>query len=87
MRPGPEIKSERDIFEFDRRALVVKLNALRLTVRRALTEIAMVAAESVFNKPLSAKLRRKARALEHMTLRLDELDKVLARSRVPRIKK
>ena len=87
MRPGGKIQSERDFFEFDRSALMGRVNALRLTVRNALTEIALVAAENVFNKPLSAKLKRKARALDQIARGLDELSKVLARARFPRARK
>jgi hypothetical protein len=81
------LESERDFFEFDRNILIGRLNALRLTVRNALTEIAMVAGENVFDKPLSAKLKRKARALDLIARRLEELSKVLARARFPRVRK
>jgi hypothetical protein len=87
MRPGSKLESERDCFEFDRSNLIGQLNALRLTVRKALTEIAMVAGENVFDKPLSAKLERKARALDGIARRLDDLGKVLARARLPRVKR
>jgi hypothetical protein len=87
MRPGREIRSERDFFEFDRSILIGRLDALRLTVRNALTEIEMVAAENVFDRPLSAKLKRKARALDRIARRLDELGKVLARAKFSRAKK
>ncbi len=87
MRPGSKIESERDFFEFDRSTLIGQLNALRLTVRNAMTEIALVAAENVFDPPLSAKLKRKARALERVAQRLDDLGKVLARARFPRVRK
>lgn len=87
MRPGSKIESERDFFEFDRSTLIGQLSVLRLTVRNALTEIEMVAAEHVFDKPLSAKLKRKARALDRLALRLDDLSKVLARARFPRVRR
>jgi hypothetical protein len=48
-----------------------------------LTEIATVAGESVFDKPLSAKLNRKARALDRLARRLDVLGNVLARAGFP----
>jgi hypothetical protein len=87
MRPGARIESKRDLFEFDRGILIGQLNALRLTVRNATTEIAMVAAENVFDEPLSAKLKRKARALERVARRLDDLGKKLARAKSPRKRK
>jgi hypothetical protein len=86
MRPGSKIESERDFFEFDRGILIGQLNALQLTVRNAMTEIAMLAAENVFDKPLSAKLKRKARDLDRTARRLDDLGKVLARAKFPRVR-
>jgi hypothetical protein len=83
MRPGGQIGSEREFFEFDRNILIGQLNVLQLTVRKTMTEIAMVAAENVFDKPLSAKLKRKARALDRIARRLDDLGKVLARAKFP----
>ncbi len=47
----------------------------------------MVAAENVFDKPLTAKLKRKARALNRMATRLDELGKVLAPRKIPTCEK
>jgi hypothetical protein len=87
MRPGSKINSERDFFEIDRSVLFARVKALELTIQNALTEIAMVAAENVFDKPLTAKLNRKARALNQMAKRLDELGKVLARAKFPRARK
>ena len=87
MRPGRKLQSERDFFEFDRSFLISQLGVLQLTVRRVRTEIAMVAAENVFDKPLSAKLKRKGRALDRMARRLDDLGKVLARAKCPGAKK
>jgi hypothetical protein len=87
MRRGSRIESKRDLFEFDRGVLIGQLNALRLTVRNATTEIAMVAAENVFDEPLSAKLKLKARALERVARRLDDLGKKLARAKSPHKRK
>jgi hypothetical protein len=84
MRPGSETNSERDFFEIDRSVLIGRVKALRLTIQGALNEIAMVAAENVFDKGLSAKLTRKARELSRMAERLDALSKVLARAKFPR---
>ena len=87
MRPGSKLKSEEDFFEFDRRVLIGQVNDLQLIIRRASTEISMVVAENVFHKPLSAKLKRKTRALDRMARRLDDLGKVLARAKFPRLRK
>jgi len=86
MRPESKISSERDFFEIDRSVLIGQVKSLRLTIRGALTEIAMVADENVFDKRLSAKLKRKARALNRMAQRLDALSKVLARAKLPKPK-
>jgi hypothetical protein len=87
MRPGSKLESERDFFEFDRSVLIGQVKALQLAIRNARTEIAMVAAENVFDKPLVAKLKRKARALDRMAQRLDDLGRVLARAKFPRVRK
>jgi hypothetical protein len=87
MRPGSITEKERDFFEFDRSVLIAQVKDLQLNIQRALTEISMVAAENVFDKPLSAKLKRKARDLDRMARRLDDLGKVLARAKFPRVRK
>jgi hypothetical protein len=87
MRPGSKIESERDFFEFDRSVLIGQVKDLQLTIRNALAEISMVAAENVFDKPLSTKLKRKARALGGMAERLDVLSDVLARAKFPGVRR
>lgn len=87
MRPGSKLESERDLFEFDRSVLITELDAILLTVRNAVTELAMLAAENVFDKRLSANLKRKARDLDRMARRLDDLGKVLARAKFRSVKK
>ena len=87
MRPGSKIENERDFFEFDRSVLIGQLKAVQLTVRNAVNEIAMLAAENVFNKQLSAKLKRKARDLDRTARRLDDLGRLLARAKFPHPKK
>jgi hypothetical protein len=87
MRPGSKIESERDFFEFDRSVLIGQVKDLQLIIRRAVTEISMVAAENVFVKPLSAKLKRKTRALDRMAERLDVLSDVLARAKFPGVRR
>jgi hypothetical protein len=87
MRPGSKIESERDFFEFDRRVLIGQVKALQATIRNASKEISMVAAENVFDKPLSAKLKRKARVLDRIARKLDDMSKVLARAKFLRVRK
>src|SRR5271154_1691996 len=73
----------RDLFDIDRSILLNQVNALKLTVRNALTELAMIAAENVFDQPLTAKLKQNALALKRMGARLDALARVLARAKLP----
>ncbi len=87
MSPGSKLESERDFFEFDRNVLISQVKALQLAIRNARTEIAMVAAENVFDKPLVAKFNRQAGNLDRMAHRLDDLGKVLGRARFPRVRK
>ncbi len=81
MKSRSKTGGDRDLFEIDRSVLLNQLNALRLTVRNALTELAMIAAENVFDKPLTTKLKQNALALNRMDARLDALAKVLARAK------
>lgn len=81
MKPRSKTGRDRDLFDIDRSILLGQVNALRRTVRNALTELAMIAAENVFTKPLTAKLKQNALALDRMTARLDTLTKVLARAK------
>jgi hypothetical protein len=84
MRAGSKIDSEREFFEIDRSVLIDQLRVLKENLRGALTEIEMVAAETVFDKRLSAKLKRRARALNRTAERLDVLSKVLAGAKFPK---
>lgn len=83
MKPGSKTNGERDYFEIDRSVLVAQLDALQRAVRDALIEIAMVAAENIFDQRLSAQLDRKARALNRMARRLDRLGRILVRAKFP----
>jgi hypothetical protein len=83
MKRGSRIGSERDYFEIDRSVLIGRVNALKLTIQNTIAEIALLAAESVFDKPLSAKLIQKARVLDRMARRLEVLSNTLARARFP----
>jgi len=87
MKSRSKTGGDRDLFEIDRSILLNQVNALKLTVRNALTELAMIAAENVFDKPLAAKLKRNALALKRMAARLDALAKVLARAKLPASRK
>jgi hypothetical protein len=84
MRSRSKIRSESDFLKIDRSVLVGQLKALKQNLRSALTEIEMVAAETVFDKRLSAQLKRRARALNRTAERLDALGKVLARAKFPK---
>jgi hypothetical protein len=87
MKPRSKTGRDRDLFEIDRSVLLGQVNALRPTVRKALTELAMIAAENVFDNPLTAKLRQNALALNRLAARLDALTKVLARAKLPAARK
>jgi hypothetical protein len=81
MKSRSKTGGDRDLFEIDRSVLLNQVNALRRTVRNALTELGMIAAENVFARPLTAKLKKNALALNRMAARLDALTKVLARAK------
>jgi hypothetical protein len=83
---GSKIASARDLFEIDRDALFGQLQALLLAVRNTSTEITMIAAESVFDRRLSAELRGKARLLNREARRLEAIGAAIARAKFPRIK-
>ena len=83
MKSRSKTGGDRDLFEIDRSVLLNQMNALKRTVRKALTELAMTADENVFDKPLTAKLKQNALALQRMGARLDALAKVLARAKLP----
>jgi hypothetical protein len=81
MKPRSKTGRVRDLFDIDRGLLLCQVTALRRTVRNALTELSMIAAENVFAAPLTAKLKQNALALNRMAARLDALTKVLARAK------
>jgi len=83
MRAGSRIASARDLFELDRGALFGQVQALLLSVRNAATEIAMVANEGVFDKRLSAHLKRKARILNREARKLEAIGATIARAKFP----
>jgi hypothetical protein len=87
MKSRSKTGGDRALFEIDRSILLNQVNALKRTVRNALTELAMIAVENVFDRPLTAKLKRNALALNRMRARLDALAKVLARAKPPASRK
>jgi hypothetical protein len=87
MNPRSKTGRDRDLFEIDRGVLLNQVNALKFTVRNALTELTMMAAENVFDQPLTAKLKQNALALNRMGARLDALAKLLARAKLPASRK
>jgi len=87
MKPRSKTGTDRDLFDIDRSILLNQVNALRRTVRNALTELAMIAAENVFAKPLTAKLKQNGLALNRMAARLDALTNVLACAKPLRVEK
>jgi|HubBroStandDraft_6_1064221.scaffolds.fasta_scaffold326168_2 hypothetical protein len=87
MKSRSKTGRDRDLFEIDRSILLNQVNALKLTVRNALTELAMIATEKVFDQPLTAKLKQNGLALNRMGARLDALAKLLARAKLPASRK
>jgi hypothetical protein len=87
MNPRSKTGRDRDLFEIDRGVLLNQVNALKFTVRNALTELTMMAAENVFDQPLTVKLKQNALALKRMAARLDALAKVLALAKLPASRK
>jgi len=83
MKSRSKTGGDRDLFEIDRSILLNQVNALKRTVRNALTELAMIADENVFDQPLTTKLKQNALALIRMGVRLDALARVLARAKLP----
>lgn len=83
MKPKSKIGRDRDLFEIDRSILLSQVNALKQTVRNAVTELTMVAAENVFDQPLTVKLKHNALALRRIAARLDALAKLLVRAKLP----
>ena len=64
---------ERRSFEFDRRLVVHGLDALTAGIGRAAIDLELVAAEGVFDEPVSLELLREARRLRSMTRELKKL--------------
>lgn len=83
MGPGSKIDSARDAFETDRKALLHQVRALLRIIRDTSTELAMVAAENVFDTPASAALEQKARTLGRAARKLDRIGDALSQAKFP----
>ena len=68
-----ELQSQRNCFKADQNALVKKLKFLENAIEDGATEIAMIAAESVFDEETSKTLISEARALRRMARGLKDL--------------
>jgi hypothetical protein len=84
MGPGSKIDSARDAFEIDRKAFLRQVRALLRTIHDASTELAMVAAENVFDKRVSAALEQKARTMRRAVQKLDSIGDALSQAKFPR---
>ncbi|MGA7869329.1 MAG: hypothetical protein WCA22_00380 [Candidatus Binatus sp.] len=76
--------SEQTCFEADRRALVRQLKAVGNAIEDGASEMAMIAAENVFDEQVSKVLTREARAMYRMVRGLKDLRLAVARARLPR---
>jgi hypothetical protein len=82
MGPGSKIESERGLFEIDRKALLREVQTLLSTILNTSTEIAMVAAENVFDRRTSSALKRNAGALHRTAQRLEAMGVAVARAKI-----
>ena len=71
---------ERNWFNFDRDAVVRQIDLVRGVAGANGEELAMVAAEGVFEKPLSARLLRASRSMRLLTNELDALRILVTRT-------
>lgn len=76
--------SQRSCFQADQNALVKELKFVGNEIEEGATEIAMIAAESVFDEEVSKILTREARALHRMVRGLKDLRFEVARARLPK---
>jgi hypothetical protein len=83
---GPKL--EHQWFEFDRTAVLRQIDKVRSAIDENAQELGMVAAEGVFEKPLSAELLRSSRALRTIAQELKGLRVMVTRTTgYPRVKK
>ena len=76
--------SEQTCFEADRDALVRELKAVESALEDGATEMAMIAAENVFEQDVSKILNAEARARLRMVRGLKDLRIAVARARFPK---
>jgi len=79
-----ELHSERSCFEAGQNALIKELQFVGNAIEDGATEMAMIAAESVFEEPVSNILTGEARALHRMVHGLKDLRLEVARARFPK---
>jgi hypothetical protein len=79
---GDRLYSERSCFEADQSALVQELKFVGNAIEDGATEMAMIAAESVFDQQVSKILYREAGMLHRMGRGLKDLRLEVARARL-----
>lgn len=79
-----ELHSERSCFQADQNALVKELKFVGNEIENGATEMAMIAAESVFDAEVSKILTGEARALRRMVRGLKDLRFEVARAHLPK---
>jgi hypothetical protein len=76
---------ERRWFELDRSAVIGQLSALRRAIANGAMQMEMIAAERIFEEPLSEEIRQKTFALKRFARQLKELEvKVTSASGYPK---
>ena len=82
--PSPEF--ERKWFELDRGIVIGQVSALRRSITVGAKQMEMIAAERVFDQPLSEMILRKARAMQRVARDLKDLAiKVAAATGYPKV--
>ncbi len=79
----PEFYSLQNCFEADRSALVRQLEDVTHAVEDSAAEMAMTAAERVFDRQVSKILAGEVRAMHRLTRGLKDLRRDVARARLP----
>ncbi|MGH7923001.1 MAG: hypothetical protein ACREQH_00255 [Candidatus Binatus sp.] len=82
-----ELRSKQTCFAADRGALVRHLKAVGDAIEYGATEMTMIAAESVFDEPVSKVLAGEARAMYRMVRELKHLRLEVRRARLPETRK
>jgi hypothetical protein len=76
--------NQRSCFQADQNALFKELKSVEDVIEDGATEIAMIAAEGVFEEEVSRTLTGEARALRRMMRGLKDLRFEVARARLPK---